>query len=299
MPGRRAAGRVEHRGLLHAVRPHGVDGMVVEQEEGAVQAGEDHVLVVSGIARERTHVRGPREVLEEAARLDLELRAIGRVVQVRGADRAAPVDGVEVERRGASVGRLERVARLPQPRPDVEGDVVVDELPEEGRSGRVLGVVRIVRGKRRVGDELDRPRRERVVRVEQPSGLPELTERVLDLRALARERRQVEEQPREAPRVDDAVARTRPVRVRRRERPGAGDCRGPEPDPRQESAAVVASSALGLVDRGHRSLLYRRRLGLRSQCERGLVGGGSACPSRRSGRQRSSPRRGDPQPGRG
>ena len=276
VPGRRAAGRVEHRGLLHAVRPHGVDGMVVEQEEGAVQAGEDHVLVVSGIARERTHVRGPREVLEEAARLDLELRAVGGVVQLRRADRAAPVDGVEVERRGASVGRLERVARLPQPRPDVEGDVVVDELPEEGRSGRVLGVVRIVRGERRVGDELDRPRRERVVRVEQPSGLPELTERVLDLRALARERRQVEEQPREAPRVDDAVARDAP----RTRAPARASWRRRLPRPRARSSSGIGGGRSLVCPRTRRpwssqppvSAPPRPPIAVRAWARRGRVG---------------------------
>ena len=133
------------------------------------------MLVVSRITEERAQVRRARQVLEEPAGLDLQLRAVDRVVQVRRADRPASVDGVEIEGGRAAVDRLLRIGGLTEARPDVEGDVVVDELPEEGGAGRVRRVVRVVRGERRVGYESDRSCRERILRVEEATRRPERT----------------------------------------------------------------------------------------------------------------------------
>ena len=80
-----------------ARRPQRVDRLVVEEDERAVQPRDDHVLVVSRIAEDRADVRRARQVLEEPAGLDLQLRAVDRVVQLRRADRPASVDGVEIE----------------------------------------------------------------------------------------------------------------------------------------------------------------------------------------------------------
>ena len=87
----------------------------------------------------------PRQVLEQAARADPQLRPVGRVVELRARDRAAAVDRVEVERRRPRVRRRRRLGRHAQRRGRVEGDVVVDELAEERRPRGVGRVVRVVR----------------------------------------------------------------------------------------------------------------------------------------------------------
>ena len=72
---------------------------------------------------------------------------------------------------------------------------MVEELAEERRTGRVRGVVRIVRAQRQVHDQLPRPCRQRVVRIEKPTRLAELDQRSLDPSALPGERRQAEDPP--------------------------------------------------------------------------------------------------------
>ena len=46
---------------------NGIDSVVVEQQEGALQAGDDHVLVVARIGDDCLQCRGPREILEQAS----------------------------------------------------------------------------------------------------------------------------------------------------------------------------------------------------------------------------------------
>ena len=107
---------------------------------------------------------GPaRQVLEQAAALDLELDVVGRVVQLLLGDRPGAVDRVEVERRRAEVARRLRFGRLAEPRVGVEGHVVVEELAEERRPRRVRRVVGVVGAQRQVDDQLPwaRPRADR------------------------------------------------------------------------------------------------------------------------------------------
>jgi hypothetical protein len=76
---------------------HLVDGVVVEEQERRVQAGDDQVLVVSRITDDRGVVRRPRQILEQAAALDPELDRVGRVVEMWADSRPPAVDRVEVE----------------------------------------------------------------------------------------------------------------------------------------------------------------------------------------------------------
>ena len=81
-----------------------------------MQAGDDHVLVVARIADDRGAVGAPRQVLEQAAALDLQLDVVAGVVQLLLGDGAGAVDRVEVERRRAEVARVLRVGGVRQPR---------------------------------------------------------------------------------------------------------------------------------------------------------------------------------------
>jgi hypothetical protein len=72
---------------------------------------------------------------------------------------------------------------------------MVEELAEERRAGRLRGVVRVVRAQRQVDDQLFRPCRQRVVRIEKPTWLAELDQRSLDPSAVDGERRQPEDPP--------------------------------------------------------------------------------------------------------
>ena len=168
--------------------PDVVDRTVVEEEERAVERRDDQVLVVARIADDRPAVRAARQVLVDAAALDLELDVVGGVVQLLLRHRARAVDRVEVERGRAEVARALGSGRAPERRARVEGHVVVEELAEERRARRLARVVRVVRAQRQVDDQRLRPGRQRVVRVEQPARLAELAQRRLDLRALLRER---------------------------------------------------------------------------------------------------------------
>jgi len=76
----------------------------VELHERRVQSADDEVGVVARIADDRRTVRPPRQVFEEPTVFQHELDRVGRVVQLRLSDRAAAVDRVEVEARGAVVG---------------------------------------------------------------------------------------------------------------------------------------------------------------------------------------------------
>ena len=98
-----------------------VDHAVVEQDVGAVQAGDHHVLVVAGIAEQRAvgavAVRDPGHVLVHAAGTDLELRPDGAVrvrhVEVGTEPGTAAEHRVQVERRRSGVGRHQRVLGHP------------------------------------------------------------------------------------------------------------------------------------------------------------------------------------------
>jgi hypothetical protein len=71
---------------------HVVDCAVVEEQERAVQSGDDQVLVVARVGDDRAAVRATRQVLEAPAALDLQLDVVDRVVQRLVGDGAGAVD---------------------------------------------------------------------------------------------------------------------------------------------------------------------------------------------------------------
>ena len=168
-----------------------VDRLVVEHQERRVQTGKDDVLVVARIAEDRRAVRSARQIFEQSAVLDAQLDPCERLaraapaVQLRAAHRSAAVHRVEVQRRRARVRRILRPRRLAERRAQVERDVVIDELAEERRAGRLRGVVRIVDAERRIGDEQDRAAVQRILRIHDAARLAELGERGRELRTRA------------------------------------------------------------------------------------------------------------------
>ena len=105
VPGREPARLREHvhRVAQAPLLADVVDRVVVEEQERAMQPGDDHVLVVARIADDRGAVGAARQILEDAAALDLELDVVAGVVELLLRDRAGAVDRVEVERRSAEV----------------------------------------------------------------------------------------------------------------------------------------------------------------------------------------------------
>ena len=227
-----------------ALGPHVVDRVVVEEQERAVQPGDHQVLVVSRVGDHGRVVGAPRQVLEQAAALDLQLEVIVRVVQLLLGDVPCAVDRVEIERRGAEVASVLGLGRLGQSRAGVERHVVVEELAEERRAGRVRRVVRVVRAQRQVDDQCLRPCGQRVGGVEQAAGLPELDQRGLDRRCLHRERRQLEDPA-------EVIAPFGPAA--RRRKAGRSECcrrvqrQGSRPRPHSAEEAPAADPAFGVT----------------------------------------------------
>jgi hypothetical protein len=88
--------------------------VVVEKDEPGVQPGDHQVLVVARIADDGGAIARPREVFEDAARFDLEVGVVGRVVEPWGASRPLAVQGVDVERGRARVRRARWLGRNAQ-----------------------------------------------------------------------------------------------------------------------------------------------------------------------------------------
>ena len=201
VPAREGARLLEHRrGRTRRWNAlHVVDGVVVEQQERGVQPRDDDVLVIATVADDRGVAGVAREVLEEAAALDLELDPPARrVVELRASGRPRAVHRVEVEVRVAAVHRSADRERRPQGRHEVERHVVVHELTHERRTRGVGRVVRVVDAQRGIDDQLARRigDGQRILRVEQTARCAELEERGLHLWRRVGERREVE-QPRE------------------------------------------------------------------------------------------------------
>ena len=118
-----------------------IDGLVVELDDRYLQLRDDQVLVVAGIADQRPLVRvslqvGPRHLRVGGTWLAEAQLDPARLVQERLVGGAAAVERVEIEPGRAEVGQRVRVVLPHQARDRIEGDVVVDELPEIGVSGR-------------------------------------------------------------------------------------------------------------------------------------------------------------------
>jgi hypothetical protein len=168
----------------------------VEQQDRGVQSGEHQVLVVARIGDDRRVVRLPRQILEKTAALDAEFVTVGRVVERWGAGRAAAVDGVEIESGRPRVARRGRLQRDREPGGLVKGDVVVEELTDEGGPGRVRRVVGVAGAERRVGEQVHRPLLQGVLCVEDPTGASHVHQGGAQRRRVqVGERRQVEDPP--------------------------------------------------------------------------------------------------------
>jgi hypothetical protein len=168
----------------------------VEQDERAVQPRDDQVLVVSRIGDNRRAVREPRQILEDPAGVDRQLRRIGRgVVERTARGGTAAVDGIQIERGCAPARRRQRLRGNAELRARVERDVVIDELAEERRAGRVRRVIRVVRAQARIGDQLHGARAQLIRGVEQPTRSRQRDERLHDAVARRRKRLQIGKEP--------------------------------------------------------------------------------------------------------
>ena len=95
-----------------------IHGLVMEEEEGSMEAGDHQVLIVARVGNEGAPVRAAGQVFEEAAELDLELGCVARLhalIQLIVRPRPPAIDGVKVEGRRAGVDRFLRRRRLAQP----------------------------------------------------------------------------------------------------------------------------------------------------------------------------------------
>ena len=213
VPGGREAGKVVLGEL--------VQDAVVEEDVPAVQAGDDHVLVVARIAQQRrvaaVRVGHARDILVNAAGAELELRPDRSVrilhVQVRSQARAAAEHRVQIERRRTRIGREQRVLGDAQRRGLIERDVVVGELPHERRAGRHRRVIRVgpvgIRGRGvsvdgRIHDQRLRPGAQLIARIEDPTRPADVHQRRANCVRGIRKRRQIGEDP---PEVDPARRR--------------------------------------------------------------------------------------------
>ena len=158
---------------------------------------DHHVLVVSRIGDDRGAVGVPRKILEESAVLDPQL---GRTLVASPASGniellihhwPAAVDGVEVERRRSLVGRLLGFDEHREARAEIEGHVVIQELPHECGARCVGGVVRVVQAQIGINDQGDRrclaSIAQAVPSVQEPVNLADVSHGGLQLRAVVPE----------------------------------------------------------------------------------------------------------------
>ena len=172
-------GRLEHGRPRHPLAAQVVHQPVVELLHRYVELEDDQCLVVAGVGDDRgalgaavgvvgadaghvldgigLHVPGlcfvhavrPLELADDLAVRtlnDQELVPVVGVVELGVLAGALPVDGVEVVAGGAEVGGGVGVGLLLAEERGVEGDVVVDELADEGEPGREDGVRVLVGG---------------------------------------------------------------------------------------------------------------------------------------------------------
>ena len=121
---------------------------------------DQQVLVVAVIADQRKTFRAARQIVAMIAGDVSRLRyvdclayqefwtwtlAVGVAgiarIELAAAVRAEPVNRIEIKRGGAEILDCIRVRFFLTERGEIERDVVVDELPQIGKTGRYLGVV--------------------------------------------------------------------------------------------------------------------------------------------------------------
>ena len=106
-----------------------------------MQLGDDDVLVVARVTQDGTAVGGAGQVRHAVVVADRQPPGTGRVVQLRVALGAAPVHRAQVEGRGVEVAQGLGVGLLVGDWCGVPGDVVVEELAQEGVPAGHLEVV--------------------------------------------------------------------------------------------------------------------------------------------------------------
>src|SRR5262245_43826650 len=102
MPRGELAGAVEYLTWrrLTAVLRNEVHGMIMEEEEGNLEAGDHPVLIVARVGKDGGTVCGARQVFKAAAALDPKLSGVSQLhalIQIRVGTRPSAIDGVKVE----------------------------------------------------------------------------------------------------------------------------------------------------------------------------------------------------------
>ena len=117
-----------------------------------MQAGDDHVLVVAGVAEQRARRCRRRLATRGTSSCTPPLPSFSfgptdpsgfSTYRSGRSARAAAEHRVQIEGRGAGVGRQQRVLGDPELRGLIERDVVIDELPDERRPRGHRRVVRV------------------------------------------------------------------------------------------------------------------------------------------------------------
>ena len=135
VPPGKPASRLEHPLASDSLCPGVVHKGIVETRHAAVELHEDEVLVVPRFGNDRVPGCVARQVLDPVhVRDEQELVGVEGVVQRGARRRTAPVDRVEVVAGGTEVHLGVGIGGLEVERRGVEGDVVVDELPDEGEA---------------------------------------------------------------------------------------------------------------------------------------------------------------------
>jgi hypothetical protein len=104
--------------------------LVVELQHQQVKLRDDDVLVVARIADQRAPLGVPGQIV--AVRPQQELEGLVTVIKIGLLRGAEAVEAVELQDRRAEVARRARIDLLLQDRGRIEGEVMVDELTEEG-----------------------------------------------------------------------------------------------------------------------------------------------------------------------
>jgi hypothetical protein len=197
----------------------------------------------------------PSTVLDAQLDPAQRLATSAPAIQLRAAHRSTAVDGVEIHRGRARVRRILGPSRHVERRAQVERDVVIDELAEERRAGRLRGAVRIVGAERWLGDEPHRADLERILRIHDAADFAELVERGGELRTGRCERRQVED-PSETILADMC---SDSLRVRGRARAHHADARRHCAGRAECAEKAAAAHSIGRLLRVHRTAGGRGR----------------------------------------
>ena len=150
VPAHRAPRALEQIGRRHILPAKTVDDGVVEAAEGEVELSHHDVRVVSRVTDDGGALRVSLNVVEAAGVVPTE-EELGRIVdieEVRVTRRSRTVEELEIDLLPARVSQRRYVGVVNQGRA-IGGDVVGDELPEEGPARRLAGVVSALLGERR------------------------------------------------------------------------------------------------------------------------------------------------------